>query len=313
MTDGYNLKKDLQTLLQDTGSTGFFSNRTLYRMLHQAAIRFVQRTKCLTATQTITTAAETSTYDLNADFMELYLKDSQERFFARYYAPGATTNPRFICHRDYEAVVYGANTTSTTIPGRFSIKDNPTGTTSLSGTATSAGAASNGECNLNDSTATFLTSVNVGDEVHNTTDDAHGVVLAVTSNTQLVTALFDGSGNDWALSDAYIIRPQQKLLFVVDPPSSTASYTFTLDYVQKPAPVYSPYRSYRIPAEYSDALVYYAAWLCKYIDRDPNYGDAFYKHFDNACRSAGAQLNRTFRREGFKVNFIKRGSPYGSN
>jgi len=312
--DGYSLKRDLRTLLLDESANKFYSDRVMYYALHLAAIKFVQRTECLKTAQTITTAASTSDYDLNPDFMGLHLKDSQGNWYARYYAPGTTSNPYIIFHRDYERIVYADNSTASAIPSSFSIKNNPTQDTNISGTATSAGTLNNGESALNDTGASFESYINVGDELHNTTDDTHGYVLEVTSDIQLQTAIFDSTGTAaaWGSGDAYLIKPQPKNLLVLDPASSTASYSLIVDYVQRPAPVYSSYRGYNISNEYSDALVFYAAWYCKYIDREPNFSDRLYTESEKVMRMASMRLNRTFRREGFKVNFMKAGSSSGS-
>lgn len=303
--DGYTLERDLRELIKESSTSAWINTRTSYDYIYQAVLRFVERTDCLTASGTIITIAETSAYNLPADFMGLYLQDSSGNYYVKYYDG---TSTYFISHRDYEDIVFANNTTSVSVADRFTIRDNPTLPTTITGVTTSAGAASNGECSLNKTGATFTTSVSIGDAVHNITDGSHGIVIEVTSDTALKTCLFDGATNVWTNNDTYMIVPQPRWQMVVDPLSKTAGHVITLNYVQKPTPVYSPYKTYRIRPEYHDAIVYYAAFLYKYRDSAANFGDAFYKHFDTACRVAGRVINKTLKREGFKVNMIKRAS-----
>ncbi len=302
--DGYTLSRDVRELIKESSSSAWLDTRTTYDYIYQAVLRFVERTECLTASGTITTVVETSAYNLPADFLGLYLRDSSNKYFIKY---NDGTSTYFVSHRDYEGIVFANNTTSVDIPDRFSIIDNSTLPTTITSTTTSAGAASNGECTLNKTAGGFTTTVSVGDAVHNITDGSHGVVIAVTSATALQTCLFDGTTNAWGSGDTYLIVPQPRLSLIVDPLSKTASHTITVNYVQKPAPVYSPYKTYRIRPEYHDAIVYYAAFLYKYRDSAANFGDAYYKRFDEACRVAARSINKVLRREGFKVNFMKRG------
>jgi hypothetical protein len=187
------------------------------------------------------------------------------------------------------------------IPSDFTIKDlDPL--TRYTGTTTLAGDISNGECTLTDTLATF-TNVYPGDIVHNTTDGSHGVVIVKTSNTALVTCLFGGTNNEWTLADAYIIVPKRRYKLIVDPPSLTSGHTITVPYVPKPTPVYSLYRSYNLPSEID--LASYAAWLYRYKDREPNFGDTFYKVWDASVRRAAHNDADATRKKGFRVNLIK--------
>jgi hypothetical protein len=52
--------------------------------------------------------------------------------------------------------------------------------------------------------------------------------------------------------------------------------------------------------------VKYAAWLYKYRDREPNFGDGFYRYFEMECAKTIKQAGRAFNRSTFKVNFSKR-------
>jgi hypothetical protein len=128
----------------------------------------------------------------------------------------------------------------------------------------------------------------------------------------VICAIFYGTDNYFASSDAYIINAQGRFKLTLDPPPLTSGHTITVYYIQRPNPVYSPYRSYRIPIGYKDPLVMYAAWKYKYRDREPNYGDALYKYWDASVRAVGSELNSAMRKKGYRVNLVKRASRSGS-
>jgi hypothetical protein len=274
---------------------------TTYDFLYEAAKQLVDRTGCLKSSQNITTVADDDEYNLNPDFLRLYAKNSSGNYYVRLN-DGSTNH--FLTWKDYEDIIYDNNTTSVPIPSRFSIIDTSKGT-QVTGTATSAGALSAGQCTLTDTAADF-SDVNPGAIVHNTTDSSDGVVLSKTSSTVLVTALFGGTDNDWDSSDAYVIQPQSRYQIYLDPPPSTAGYTLMVPYIQQPDPVYSNYGIYRFPDQYKEALVKYAFWLYKYRDREPNFGDAMYQFWEMQVGRASHSINRAQRPTGFKVNLLKR-------
>jgi len=299
--DGKTLLYKLRNLLQEDSSSGYMDDRSSYNYLYEAAVSFVSRTKCLRATQEVTTVAETSEYTLNADYIELYLKTPDNKFFAKYN-DGSTDS--FIYEKEYEDIIYENNTTSVSVPSNFCIIDDSTLDSQVTGTTTSAGAASGGQCTLTDTTGDF-SDVSAGDIVHNTTDGSDGIVLSKTSSTVLVTALFGGTNNDWSSSDAYVIQPQGRMKIKLVPPPSTSSHTATVYYIQRPAPVYSDYGVYRFPSQYADAIVKFAAWLYKYRDDDPNFGDAWFKFWDADVRRYAQIMKGSGRRTKFSVSFKK--------
>ena len=300
--DGKDSLRKLREILNEATDSGFIDTRTSYDYINEAAYEFIRRTKFLRASAAITTVAGQAEYDLPADFMELYLTDSQNIPFISINN-GSTDQQSF--WRDYRDVVFENNTTPAEIPGFFTILNNSVLDSRLSGATTSAGASSAGEAVLTDTAADFTTA-NVGDIVHNVTDGSDGVILSKTSITVLNTALFGGTNNDWTAGDSYVIQPQGRLQLVFDPPTSIANYTVTVHYIERPAPVYSDYGMFRIPSQYMDSLIKYAAWLYKYRDREPNYGDAFYVHFDRQVRTQAATVNGTLRRNDVSVNFKAR-------
>ena len=303
--DGKLLIRELKDLLNESSNSGWFSEFTAYQYLYQAAVEFTMRTKCLRSTQAITTEASQSDYTLNADFLDFFMREDDNRRFIKLN-DGSTDY--FIPFRDYEDVFYGNNTTAQPVPDYFTITDVPSLSARITGTASLAGATSGGECTLTDtSSSTKFANVSAWDIVHNTTDGSDGIVLSKTSDTALVAALFEGTANDWTLGDSYVIQPQGRYKIVVDPPTSAAGYTITVPYVTRPAPVFSDYGMYKFPSQYSSALVKYAFWLYKYRDGEPSFGDAMYVFFDNQCRLFGSSVTKSLReKRQISVNFRAR-------
>jgi hypothetical protein len=213
----------------------------------------------------------------------------------------------WITHRDYEPQYYTNLTDPVAIPDTFAITDVEANTSSLTGTATSTSSTSVYDvAALYDTTATF-SSVSPGDLVHNLTDSSHGVVVGVFASSYLLnTAMFYGTNNYFTLADSYLVNLQGRKRLVFSPPPSTSGYTVTVPYVRKPAPVYTDYGMYPFDPMFSPAFVKYAAWLAKYRDREPNYGDAWYKYWLEQIRIAVKVSNKALDRTRFKVQMIKR-------
>lgn len=302
MVDGTSILRELRNILNETSTSSFLDTRSSYYYLWLAATELVDRTECLTTTQTITTVASQQAYDLNPDFLRLYMKDTNNNLFIRYNDGTTTSTLKF---KKYESVYYDNDTSTVSVPDSFATRDDPTKETAEVGTATSVGAASAGQCTLTDTAADF-TNVAPGDIVNNTTDGASGYVLSKTSTTVIATALFDGTGNDWTQSDAYTIQPQGRLQLVIVPTPSTSGHTITVPYVQRPDPVFSNYGIYRFNAQYLMALCFYAAWLYKYRDSDSNFGDKFYQYFDSHVRKANVSSGRGLNKRGINVSFKAR-------
>jgi len=299
MSDGKDLLRRLRQILNEESGGGWLDTQASYDWLYDAAIEYVDRTGCLRATQTITTIAETAEYDINPDYLRLYLKNSDNNYYLKY---NDGSNDHFLTWRDYEDIYYENNTDSVSVPSRFSIIDAALPTV-LTGTATAVGAASGGQCTLTDAAADFTT-VEAGSTVHNTTDASDGIVLSKTSTTALVVALFGGTGNDWTVADAYVIQPQARYQLIIDPLPSTAGHTITLPYIKRPSPVYSDYGMYEFINP--QVLVGYAAWKYKYRDKEPNFGDMFWRSWENDIRRRGRNINQGQRRNTIPVNLKKR-------
>ncbi len=302
--DGKTLTEGLaQLILEDSSTSSFLDSKTSYDNIYDAVVEFCRRTQIFKSSQTVTTVIDQAAYDLNPDFLQLYLKNDRNEFVLKIY-DGSGYN--WVKFRDYDGIFLANELSSVPVPYNFAIRTKETLDSNMTGTVTSAGALSNGEATLTDSAAPFATA-NVGDFVHNTTDSAHGIVISKTSNSALVTAMFGGTDNDWdATPDAYIVIPQGRKQLYLDPPPSKANYTITVPYLQKPAPVYSLYRSYRLDRQYQLAILMYAAWLYKMRDSKPDYGARYFTYFDAECRKAAKTENRNQGRPNFRVNMMKR-------
>jgi len=303
--DGLTLTRALRELLQEPVSSSFLDDRATYEYLYKAAVEVASRTRLLTSTWSFTTTADTAAYLLPADFLDIYPVDDYNRPFIKY----GSTN--FIYNRDYSAVLMANSSSSVPVPATYSVIDAPA-SASITGTATSAGPLDKGEAILTDASGPFL-NVSVGDTVHNMTDGSSGYVVSVTSASQIVTCLFDGTTRAWSSGDSYVVSPQARYQLVFDPPPANSGDEVTVVYVQKPSPVFSPYRSYRLPPTLKEAVVYYAGWLYKNRGQEPNYADYLLQHFEMELMRQGINANRALqKRPTMRVNMIKIANTSGS-
>lgn len=300
--EGYSLLRQLRETLNETSTSTFLNDRTSFDFLYTAVQDFNFKTHYITGTQTINILAGTSTYALNPDYIGLALWDRDNRSYIKWTTGG---NDQFIYQQDYANVVLENNTSTASVPSGFSVISVDR-VANITGTATSIGTSASGEATLTDTGSDF-TNVTPGDFVHNTTQSTDGIVVQVNSTSQVVTSLFnDGtSGSSWAVGNAYVIVPQPRWNITFSPtPSSSA--TVTIVYIKRPDPVYSLYRAYNLPFNYMSAIVQFAAFMYKYRDREPNFGDSMFKYYDGFVRKIAAELRRgTGERQGMRVNFQK--------
>lgn len=304
--DGYTLLDDLRETLGEATTGSWLNNHVGYTHLYNASCEINVRNAFHTSSQPITTVASTSEYALNPDFMGLYLKDPEGRIYVKYYDG---SNYTFINHAAYETIYYDNQTGSVSIPDRFTIKPKTTAVANVTGTASANGVATNGEATLTDtSSATKFSTIAAGDLVHNTTQGYHGIVIYKTSDTALVTAIFDSTGTaqSWTSADAYIIVPQGRFSLIVDPPSSTAAHTITVPYIKKPDPVFSPYRSYPFPMECKRDLVEYAAAQYRLRDRDEQSAGTHLKMYERNLGMTGGTTAKSLNRGGFTMQLKRK-------
>jgi hypothetical protein len=300
--DGKILLYQLRQLLEENATSSFLDDRTSYDFLYEAATEFTKITRALTGSQTITTVANQSSYNLNSDYLYMYPTSDRNEYFIKYFDGASYFYPVW---RDYADTVYSNNTTATSIPSSFSILDAPFQNT-ISSTATANGLEFLGECSLVDSTQTFLSTVSPGDSIHNTSDGSDGIIINVLSDTIIAVALFGGTLNGFTSGDDYIIVPEGRKMMVLDPAPLTSGHTITFKYIAKPMPVYSQLGRYRFDATAMPAITKYAAWLYKYRDREANTGDRWFQYWEKSIRQNLSYTNKSLNRNSWKVNFNKR-------
>ena len=290
--DGKDLLRRHKQLLNIKSTDTDYDERTGYDYLYAAAKQWVIETECLTSYQTITTVASTATYTLNGDYLAMYLKHN-DRYYLKYYDASAY---HFLYFKPYEEVIFDNDTTAVVVPGYFTITDDPTLDTLISDAADNAGTTEGGKCTFTMDTAVFG-DVTPGDIIHTPVDKADGIVVKTESTGKtLEIALFGGDNADINATEAFIIQPRKRFLLQFDPPPSTKDHTVTFYYLRSPRPVYSDYDVYEIAYEYPDALCKYAAWLYKYRDQEPQFGDAFYKYWNMQIKDYRRLTNKGLAR-----------------
>lgn len=404
--DGKDALRRLRELLDEESTGTWLDDRTSYDYLWEAAKEFVRRTGFHTGVQRIETSPDVRDYALKGDFMGLYLKDPDQRYYIKFYDVGAEHRVFF---KDYEEIEYyesrdvvdlkkgtlsyptsrfrdtqqdftdytqtasadtshkitifhtdgserwayigtcpdTSNSTdfmvpykekewqnigfngaaagtpsyytvetisSQSVPNSFSIRPKEELYGQITGSATATGDATAGECTLEDTSATFLTTdyVSPGDHIHNTTDGSTGVVLEILTTNTIKVALFGGTNNNWTTGDAYVIQPMGRMNINLDPAPDTLNLLMEIPYIKMPAPVYSDYRTYNFPQQVMEAIIKYAAWMYKYRDGEPDFGDVLYVLFDRAVRSIHNSLQPTLKRRKFRVNFKRRSMSWRS-
>ena len=301
--EGYTLLRTIREMLNETSTGTFLNDRTSYEYVYSAVQDFNLKTHYMTNVQTINVIAGKSEYDLNADFVDMALMDSYNRKFIKCTSGGSDT---FVFSRDYASVVMENSSTSSPIPVSYSIVDNSTQDT-LEGTAS---IVSNGTGESYVYGASLdVTSAQAGDYIHCTTTGNDGVIVvnkAVAPPGYLTACIFsDGTPSNGTNTGAFIIVKQPRFKLVLSPTPS-ANSTITVPYIQRPDPVFSPYRAYRLPFNYMLPIVQFAAFLYKYKDRDPNYGDSFFKYYDGFVRKISAEMRRAIPgKQGIRVNLSK--------
>jgi hypothetical protein len=305
---GLDYQSRLNQLLSESVGSYWVDKKTGFDFLFEAAKDFAKEVKSIHDTQTITTVAGTLDYRLKPNFMEILTQDG----YGNKIVPLDNSGERSWLKRvGYGKILY-ENTTTPSTPTEFAITDAPVDSR-ITGTTTSAGVSSGGESILTDASASFITTVNIGDSVVNPTSGKYyvGTVLSVSSNTALVTAMFNISSSQssyasWGIGDTYYIEPHASYTLVISPPPSTTGTTITLSYLCFPNPVYSDYGSYSFATGYEEALLKYAVWLYKYRDTKANQGDALYRYYDQQLRKAKNIHKSATTPPGFKISFIKR-------
>lgn len=303
---GHVLTRQLRERLGENSTSSWINVQLSYDLIYEAVLEFVDRTACLQKSGNITTGANLSSYTLPYDFQRLYMRDTNGDYFIRYVDSNNSVNN--IIFDDYTNIILNNNTdnNSVAVPSTFCILPS-SAANQVSNNTTAAGTIDSNTSlsTMTDANGSFVSTVSVGDDVFDTLNSYSGKVVTVSSNTALSTALYASNGTavGWANATTYMIQPQMRFSLVVDPPTETANETITIYYVYKPDIVYSPYKAYPIHYQYLSPIVDYAAWLYKYRDMEPNFGDKWYIAFDTITKQLKNRYDTSVRKKGWTVNF----------
>lgn len=244
--DGKMLLRAVLDRISDQSTAGPYKARRIYESLDQAASIFCRLTKLYKRSVTLTTVAAQQDYTLPPDFLDLWMESYSGRRFVRYYDGTDYFWPTVI---DWKSLFRLNLTDSQATPSRVAIRETESiFAASVTGTATTTGAAVRGLAILTDSTKTFLTTTRVWprDIIHNETDDSYGRVIEVTDATHLKCALFEGKVNGFAIGHAYTIVPESRMQLSLEAPPATSGHLILMPYAGLPDPVFADYSSWRI-------------------------------------------------------------------
>lgn len=141
--DGKTAIYQLADLLQEGTTSTFMENKLSYDVIYEAVCALNQELKLMTATQDIATVASTRTYDINANFLCLDVSNDDNEYVVKYYD---TSSYYWIKYREQNSCYQDNNTSDQSIPNYFSIVDESSLPSNITGTATSDGSSSGGEC-----------------------------------------------------------------------------------------------------------------------------------------------------------------------
>ncbi|MEW5736073.1 MAG: hypothetical protein AB1921_14585 [Thermodesulfobacteriota bacterium] len=258
--DGKTATLRMARAVNESGaSSSYLSQEEAYGKLDEAAVAFARDTMTITNRTSIAVSAGVQAYDLPPDFLGLYLKTARSRrFFVKYRTAAGDDFFAFLTTR--EKIEYANQTEAVEAASAFAITDKQTAPSRITGTATGASVAENGECTLAASGADF-SGVFPRDIVRNTTDAARGIVLSRTDATHLVTALFSGTRNNWSAGDGFLIQSSAvKQILLYAPPQNDGD-AITVDYLSLPSPMYSEISVWRFAEHLCPAVCELAAAL----------------------------------------------------
>lgn len=241
----------------------YASLRKIYENLEWACTLFLRETLSFKKSQVITTVVNQQIYDLEPDFIGLYMKNSNSRYTLKY---NDGSNDSWPTEKSYEKIYRSNQTTPKAIPNNFALRLKPTAESAKVAYANATVAPSGGQYVLTGATLTGgnpldCNSLKARDLVHNLTDNSDGYVLLITSATILNLALFDGTNNDITTGDTLVFSPAARQQIVLDAPSESSGHTITVEYIALPSPVYSEYAQWELEYKNCRAIAWGAASL----------------------------------------------------
>ncbi len=290
--DGRTGTRAMLRALNEAGfSSTYLNRRDAYEKLDEAACDFARRAFCLTNTVEIITVAGRQAYDLPPDFLEPLVKGGDGRFFGAY--EDSAGDRSFPVLTSFEKIRL-ASLDSADVPGSFCIMDKQTRPVLVEGSATGAGAEANGESALTDTSASFTGTVNKRDVIHKVTDGDDGVVLSVSGVSDLLTAIFNSSGEPvgWTAGDSYSILPMSRNSILLDAPSASGGGIFVLDYYCLPAPVFSEFSFWRFDPKCCRAICKEGAALFLDEKKEWKAAKGLHNEFAREIRQARIETGR---------------------
>lgn len=243
----------------------YASPRKIYENLEWACTLFLRETLSYKKTKTITTVAGQQIYDLDPDFIGLYMKNEQGRYVVKYN-DGA--NDSWPTQKSYEKLYRSNQTTAKAIPNNFALRLKPTLSSEIVCYANTAASPVGGQLTLTGATITGGTLMNAAslkprDLVHNLTDNSDGYVLLITSASIVNIALFDGTNDDISIGDEIVFSPAARQQIVLDAPSESSGHTITVECIALPSPVYSDFGQWELEYKNCRAIAWGAASIFK--------------------------------------------------
>jgi hypothetical protein len=296
-------------------SSSWMNLKTSYDYIYKAARDFAKETMSLQSSQTINLVSMQSQYTLMPDYLEIIMKDQNGSPMISYLGPGSQSSyPVWLTYEDYSDYLQSQPYNPPDVPNNFTIGGTYVSDI-LNGTAQLSTTAVGGESVLTSTGADF-SSLFSGDSVINTTRNYLGIILNTLPDSSSVnTAMFDmniqtGQPQGWTVGDSYIIRPSPRYQILLDPAPLQTPSNVIISYIALPLPVYSDYGVYGFATGYEDALISYAAWLYKYRESRPNFGDPLFLMYERDMRKAKNVHRKAsgLVSGGLNVNFMKR--PY---
>ena len=277
--------------------------RYFFDCLNTAAAEFVRETRCLTGTVTITTVAGQNGYALPWDFIDLHIMNRRRQNVIKYTDESGSESllPHVSIEKIFTENLNPDLSHPAPMPVRYSITDMASLTPTVSGTATSTGAADGGLCTLTDSAADF-SGIAPRDGIRNKTDKSDGIVIEKVSDTSIKIALFNGDKNDVSLGDVYVITPAARKWIYLDPAPAVNGESVTVPYIAMPNPVYTDDAVFRFEERSARAVAYYGAYLyVSDLDFAPDRDLHLRKMYEDEVNRKKRELARN----------ILSGSPYG--
>lgn len=134
-----------------------------------------------------------------------------------------------------------------------------------------------------------------GDYIYNTTDGSEGRIIDAPREQRLRVALFGGTNNYCSSDDSVVVVRRNRQQIHLTPTPSASNDLIHFPYIAIPHPVFSDHRAYTVRDTAAKSLVKYAAFLYKFRDSEPDFGNVYFIAFDRECRKELNQIRPFLR------------------